>query len=150
MNRLVRLCVHRPIWIVGLVIALTLAFGSQIPRIKIDPRVEIVLRQNNPVEKEYAANKERFASYADILVGMMHGDIYNPASMGKIQAIMEETEGIRGVKKVTSILNVKNIQGVDGGLEVKPMVEGGTVPLTPGEFDGLRQRAMSWNVYDGT
>ena len=63
---------------------------------------------------------------------------------------MEETEGIRGVKKVTSILNVKNIQGVDGGLEVKPMVEGGTVPLTPGEFDGLRQRAMSWNVYDGT
>ena len=150
MNRLVRLCVHRPIWIVGLVIALTLAFGSQIPRIKIDPRVEIVLRQNNPVEKEYAANKERFASYADILVGMMHEDIYNPASMGKIQAIMEETEGIRGVKKVTSILNVKNIQGVDGGLEVKPMAAGGTVPRTPGEFDGLRERAMSWNVYDGT
>lgn len=149
MKRLIRVCVNHPYWIVGLVAALTVFFGAQIPDIKIDPRVEIVLRQNNPVEKEYVANKERFASYADILVGMMHDDVYNPASLEKIQSIMDEAEGIRGVKKVTSVLNVKNIRGVDGGLEVKPMVEEGTLPRAPGDLEELRAMAGSWDVYEG-
>ncbi|HOS98346.1 MAG TPA: MMPL family transporter, partial [Deltaproteobacteria bacterium] len=149
MKRIMRICVNHPYWIVGFVVAVTLFFGAQIPDIRIDPRVEIVLRQNNPVEKEYVANKEKFASYADILVGMMHDDIYNPASLGKIRAIMGEAEGIRGVKKVTSILNVKNIRGMDGGLEVKPMVEEGTVPQTTEELENLRALASSWDVYKG-
>ncbi|HQI81693.1 MAG TPA: MMPL family transporter [Deltaproteobacteria bacterium] len=149
MKRIMRICVNHPYWIVGFVVAVTLFFGAQIPDIRIDPRVEIVLRQNNPVEKEYVANKEKFASYADILVGMMHDDIYNPASLSKIRAIMGEAEGIRGVKKVTSILNVKNIRGMDGGLEVKPMVEEGTVPQTTEELENLRALASSWDVYKG-
>ena len=149
MKRIIHFSVYHPYWIVAVVILTTIFFLLQIPNIKIDPRVEIVLRDNNPVEEVWNENKEDFESYADILVGVLHQDIYNPGTLGKIQAISSEIEEIEGVNKVTSIINVKNILGSESGLDVAPMIEDGEVP---GNIEGLaklREEAMGWEVYDG-
>ncbi len=149
MKKIVRFSVHRPWWVIGIVLCITGFFLMQIPRVKIDPRVEIVLRQNNPVEAVYNRNKQDFESYADILIGMLHTDIYNPGSLAKIDRITREIEDLEGVKKVTSILNVKNISGSEGGLEVGPLVEEGVIPATGEDLRVLREKAQSWNVYEG-
>lgn len=149
MKYLVRFSVHRPWWVIGVVSCITAFFLLQIPQVKIDPRVEIVLKQNNPVEAVYNRNKQEFESYADILIGMLHTDIYNPGSLEKIRKITQEVENLDGVKKVTSILNVKNIVGSDGGLEVSPMVEDGEVPRSREDLRALRDKAESWKVYEG-
>lgn len=118
MKKIVRFSVNRPWRVIGAVLCITVFFLFQIPRVKIDPRVEIVLKQNNPVEEVYNRNRQEFESYADVLIGMLHDDVYNPGSLEKIRRITEEVENIPGVKKVTSILNVKNIAGGEEGLRL--------------------------------
>jgi len=135
--------------VIGAVLCITVFFLLQIPRVKIDPRVEIVLKQNNPVEEVYNRNRQEFESYADVLIGMLHDDVYNPGSLEKIRRITEEVENIPGVKKVTSILNVKNIAGGEEGLDVSPMVEEGELPRSGEELKELREKARSWSVYEG-
>lgn len=149
MKKIVRFSVNRPWRVIGAVLCITVFFLLQIPRVKIDPRVEIVLKQNNPVEEVYNRNRQEFESYADVLIGMLHDDVYNPGSLEKIRRITEEVENIPGVKKVTSILNVKNIAGGEEGLDVSPMVEEGELPRSGEELKELREKARSWSVYEG-
>ncbi|MBN2298129.1 MAG: RND family transporter [Deltaproteobacteria bacterium] len=149
MKRIINFSIFHPYWIIFCVTLITIFFAWQIPHLKIDPRVEIILRENNPVEKDYSANKKEFASYADILIGMLHTDIYNVESLKKIQAISQEASDIKGVRKVTSILNAKNIQGSTSGLDVSPMMPDGEAPSTVQEIAQLRERAHSWDVYEG-
>jgi hypothetical protein len=149
MKKLINFSIYHPYWVIAFVTIVTVFFALQIPHVKFDPRVETILRDFNPVERIYKANKQQFAPYSDILVGMMDSNIYNPKSLKKIQAISEEARAIKGVKKVTSILNVKNIQGSESGLVVAPMVPEGTVPSTAKEIADFKKRADSWGVYQG-
>lgn len=149
MKKIVRFSVHHPWRVIAVVLCITGFFLVQVPRVKIDPRVEIVLRQNNPVEAVYNRNRQDFESYADILIGMLHTDIYNTGSLEKISRITREIEGLEGVKKVTSILSVKNISGNEGGLEVSPLAEEGEIPATREDLRALREKAQSWGVYEG-
>ncbi len=149
MKKIIAFSVYHPYWVIAVVLGITVFFLVQIPNIKIDPRVEIVLRDNNPVEEVWNENKEDFEAYADILVGMLHTDIYQTGSLKKIKSISEEIEQIKGVKKVTSILNVKNIVGSESGLDVSPMVEDGEVPQGAEALAELRNKADNWEVYQG-
>ncbi len=149
MKRVIDFSVFHPYWVITVVFVITIFFGLQLPHLKIDPRVEIVLQSNNPVEKEYSINKQEFTSYADILIGMMHTDVFNPVSLGKIRSISEEVKMIKGVKKVTSILSVKNIEGSESGLDVAPMTPDGKIPAAGIEMEVFKKKAHSWDIYDG-
>ena len=149
MKRIIGFSVNHPWWIIGAVLCATTFFLTKIPQVRIDPRVEVVLKQNNPVEAVYNRNRQEFESYADILIGMLHDDIYNFNSLEKIRMIVEEVENIAGVKKVTSILTVKNIVGSENGLHVSPMADEGKPPASGEELQALRDKAESWDVYEG-
>lgn len=148
MKKIINFCVFHPYWIISAVVIITIFFGLQIPHVKIDPRVETILKKNNPVEKEYSANKMMFAPYADVLIGMLDSDVFDTASLKKIQAISEEAKGIKGVKKVKNILNINNITGNESGLDVSPMVKEGSVPSNSQEISEFKNKATSWDVYD--
>ncbi|HPC48470.1 MAG TPA: MMPL family transporter, partial [Deltaproteobacteria bacterium] len=102
----------------------------------------------NPVERVYAENKKVFEPYADVLVGLLHTDVYTPQTLAKIDKVAREIEGVKGIKKVQHILNVKNIQGTDGGLDVSPMTPDGAIPQTPEGIASLRSKVESWEVYE--
>ena len=149
MKKIIELCVDHPYWVIAAVTTITLFFALQIPAIKMDSRVEILMRHDYPPVKLYMENKETFDPYADIIVGMMHPDIYNPGSLEKLSKLVEEFKKIKGIKKVTCILNVKSIQGSDSGLEVSSLVKEGTVPKTPQEITALKMKIESWDVFKG-
>ena len=149
MRKLINFCIYHPYWIISAVVAVSVFFAFQIPHLRIDPRVEIILQSNNPVDREYVANRKEFTAYADVIIGMLHEDIFNQASLRKIQAISEEAGTIKGVRKVTSILNVKYIKGSESGLEVAPMLaEGRQIPATPREMEEFKRKATSWDIYE--
>ncbi|MGC9325346.1 MAG: efflux RND transporter permease subunit [Desulfomonilia bacterium] len=148
MKKIIRFCLYHPIWVLAVVALITAFFAFQVPNLKMDPRVEVILKQNNPVEKVYNANNQEFEPYADIIVGMLHDDIYTPSSLEKIRNIAHDIEEIQGIKRVTYILNMKNIQGSESGLDVSPMYEDGEVPGTDAEVAALRERVDSWTVND--
>ena len=149
MKKIVHLCIDHPYWVIASIALITLFFAVQIPRITMDSRVEILLKPDYPPVKVFDENKQTFEPYADIIVGMLCSDIYNPGSLDKLSKLCNELKQIKGVKKVTCILNVKNIQGSESGLDVSPMVKDGTVPRTPPEIANLRAKIDSWDVYKG-
>ena len=148
MKKIINFCVFHPYWVIAVVAAFTVFFGWQIPHVKIDPRVETILKENNPVEKVYSANKKEFAPYADILIGMLNSNVFNADSLKKIQAISEEAREIKGIKKVMNIFNIKNIQGNESGLQVTPMVPDGKVPSSAQDIAEFKKKVTSWDVYD--
>jgi hydrophobe/amphiphile efflux-3 (HAE3) family protein len=151
MKRIIRFCLHRPWWVILTVAVITVFFGFQVPKIKMDPRVEVVLRDDNPEVEIFVANKHAFEPYADMLIGMINtGDIFNPGSLEKLGKIARELEEIPEVRKVTCLLNVKNIQGSESGLDVSSMVGDGGVPLTAREIALLKDKVGSWEVYKDT
>ena len=151
MERIIRFCLHRAWWVILAVGAVTVFFGFQIPKITMDPRVEVVLRDDNPEVKTFVANKHAFEPYADILIGMIHtADIFNPATLEKLDKIVEELEEIEEVEKATCLLNVKNIQGSESGLDVAPMVKDGEFPSNPAEIALLKDKVGSWEAYRDT
>ena len=148
MKKIIKFCVDYPYWIICWVLLATIFFSFQLFNIKIDPRVEIFLQQNNPVEKDFSANKKEFVSYADILIGMLHSDIYTSSSLKKIEAITEEIKAIKDVKKVTSILTVRTIKGNESGFVITPMSPEGLAPSTEQDIAAFREKVGSWDVYD--
>ncbi len=149
MKKIIHFCVDHPYWVISLIALITVCFASQIPKITMDSRVEILLRDDYPPVKVFNENNQTFESYVDIVVGMLHSNIYNPLSLEKLHKVAKEFEQIKGVKKVTSILNVKNIQGSQSGLDVSPMVKEGAIPKTPEEIAALKTKIDSWDVYKG-
>lgn len=150
MKRFISFCVDHSYWVIGIVLLITVFFALQIPRIKMDSRVEVMLRDDYPPVKLFIENKESFAAYTDVVVGMVLPDIYNPSSLRKLSEICAELQKIKGIKKVTCILNAKNIEGGEGGLVVTPLVKEGTVPSTPEEIKALKAKVDSWDIYKGT
>jgi hypothetical protein len=150
MKKIVHFCIDHPYWVLGILAVITLFFALQIPKIKMDSRVEVMLRHNHPAVKVFIENKKSFERYADIVVGMLHTDIYNPGSLEKLHKVAEEIEKIKGIKKVTYLLNAKNIQGSESGLEVSPFVKDGSIPSTPEEIAALKAKIASWDIFNGS
>ena len=117
MKKIVHFCIDHPYWVLGILAVITLFFALQIPKIKMDSRVEVMLRHNHPAVKVFIENKKSFDQYSNIVVGMLHTDIYNPSSLEKLHKVDPGDEKIKGIKKVTCLLNAKNIQGSESGLE---------------------------------
>lgn len=149
MKRFMRFCVLRPYWIIFIVLGITIFFAAQIPKIKIDSRVEIFLSENNPVRKVWHENNEEFEAPLDIVIGIISDDIYNYNSLKKIRGITSEIEAIPRVKEVKNILNINNITGSELGIEVSPMAEEAVVPESPEEIAAFKAKINSWGFYKG-
>ncbi|HNY65758.1 MAG TPA: MMPL family transporter [Deltaproteobacteria bacterium] len=149
MKRIVDFCIDHPYWVIGIVLLVTLLFASQIPRIKMDSRVEVMLRHDYPPVVRFIENQESFAAYTDVVVGMIHTDIYNASSLEKLSKICSAFEEIEGIRKVTCILNAKNIEGDESGLKVASLAQEGSVPKTAEEIAELKAKIESWDVYRG-
>ena len=149
MKKIVHFCIDHPYWVIAAIALTTIFFAVQIPKIKMDSRVEVMLRHDYPPVQVFIENKESFAQYTNIVVGMLHTDIYNPGSLEKLYKVSQEIRQIKGIKKVTCLLNVKYIQGSESGLDVSPLVKEGTVPETPKEIAALKAKVDSWDIYKG-
>lgn len=139
-----------PYWTILPTLAITIFFAIQIPKIKIDPRVEIYLSDKNPVRAVFLKNHETFEFREDIIVGLINENgIFNEKTLQKIQNLSSDIENIPTVRDVTSLLNVDYITGSAEGLDVKPMVESGKAPRSPEEILDFKQKLGSWDLYKG-
>ncbi|MBN1637310.1 MAG: RND family transporter, partial [Deltaproteobacteria bacterium] len=138
-------CVYHPYWIILIIAAITVFFAFQVPKITIDPRIEIFLSEDNHVRKDWIENNEDFDAPLDIIVGFLSDDIFTATTLKKIRDFSSEVEAIPGVEEVSNILNVGTIIGSEAGLEVSPMTE--SLPETDEELAGFKRKVESWDFY---
>ena len=90
MKKIVHFCIDHPYWVIGFLAIITLFFATQIPKIKMDSRVEVMLRHDYPPVQVFIENKQSFERYTDVIVGMMHANIYDPGSLAKLYKVAQE------------------------------------------------------------
>ena len=120
-SHLVHLSTQKPLWVYGVLLLITLAFGSQIPRIQIDTDPENMLSAEHPARQSHNQVKREFSMYDAIVVGVVSRDpqssIYTPRSLGDIHALTDfilRQEGVVAAD-LMSLSTVDNISQAGEG-----------------------------------
>ncbi len=147
MKKFFRLSVYHPYIAVGTVLLISIFFGLQIPKIQVDPRVEIFLKENNPALLEFYENKDMFANREATVIGILGDNIYNSQTLAKLGAMSDEISQIPKVAEVGNIFNLSHITGTDNGMEIEALAA--DVPQSAAEIETLRHKIDSWEFYHG-
>ena len=118
MRKIFAFCVHHPWVIIAVIAALTVLAALQIPKIKIDPRAEIFIAEDNPVRVAYVKNQDEFTYHEETYIGVVGSDVFDRTTLEQIQAISTEAEKIPLVKEVKNLLTIGYITGSEAGIEV--------------------------------
>jgi len=149
MRRIIEFWVKHPFVIIVIITMITIFAALQIPKIKLDPRVEIFIPNDNPVRVVYEKNRDEFSQREETIIGVVGKNIYNTDTLQEIRDISTETEKLPLVKDVKNILNMDYITGSKSGIDVAPLYPGGKVPTTMDGLKDLKQKIDSWDFFRG-
>jgi predicted RND superfamily exporter protein len=141
-RRLVELSVTHPRFVVGLVLLLTVAFGLQFPKIRIDTDPKNMLPETSQVRQYNDQVEGWFGLHPDVIVvGIRNeGGLFRPESLRRIERITGEILKLPGVvaRDVISLPTVDDVT-VDGEtLRAQPLL--GRVPERAEDIDALRKQ----------
>lgn len=147
MRKIFAFCVHHPAVVIGIIAVITALAALQVPNIRLDPRAEIFIAEDNPVRVAYVNNQDDFTYHEETFIGVVGSDIFDRATLEQIRTIASEAEKIPLVKEVKHLLNIDYITGSEAGIEVTELAPDGEVPQTRAEMELFKQRVDSWDFF---
>jgi len=126
--------------IIGFII-ITLIFGLQIPKARIQADFETYIPEDIPARLNTAAIEDIFGGMDMVIILLETDDVLNPATLRRVQAISHRANRIKGVGQVMSLFDSKDIRGEDGMMIVDPAVK--RIPQNPEQREVLRQKLRS-------
>ena len=155
MERIARIVVSHPRWVVAAVLALTLALANELR----DLRLEVKLADEVPRGHPYTQIDDRLAARLGaaqtsiLAIGVREGDVFTPATLRRIQRLTDAVERLPGVvpSSVLSLASprVKSIASDGDSVHVDPLLPA-DVPEDPAALRALRERVFSYPMYVGT
>ena len=141
---------HRPHLIVGIVIAVTVFFCFQIPKLKLDNNNMRYLPEGNYARNISKHIDETFGGQVIILIGLErpYQSVFERDFLERIREFGKAVETVEFVDDVNSIMSTQYITGDSESIIVTNLV--------PDNFSGtrediaeLRRRIASWDVFQG-
>ncbi len=148
MKRVLLWVVDYPVTTVLVVLAATVWFGLQLPRLRIDESVEGMMVKRDPARAFHELAKERFGNDDLTVVVVKASDVFTTDALRLVRRLSEALKRIDGVSRVESLTTVKNIKGEADQLDTEPLV-GGTVPTAPEDLARVRRDALGNRVFVG-
>ena len=137
---------HHRLKTIVIMLILTGALVSQIPRITIDTSTEGFLHHEDPVLVAYNDFRDQFGRDEVVIVAIQSANIFSPAFLEKLQQLHEELEEtVPYVDDLTSLINVRNTRGEADELIVEDLLE--NWPQTPEEMAALKERVLENPLY---
>jgi len=150
-TKLTNFSIRHPKLVIFLSILVTLAFATQIPRVKTDtdpknmlPATSEVRVYNDQVEKAFALHKDV------IVLGIVNPNtVFNPATLIKIERITNAVFQLKGVvlEDVISFTTADNVIAEENNLTVQPLLT--TIPQTELEIDAFKQSLVENPIWVG-
>ena len=133
--------------IIAVVILLTVFFYFGLAKITIVTDPKTMLPEGDPVVVAFDEVDETFggAEFAMVILDM--GEVFTTNSLQEIDRLTLSLERVKGVSSVWSITNMEEIRGVEGGIEVKELIE--EIPTSEAELQKLKNRVLSDDDYAG-
>lgn len=137
-----------PKLIVGIIAALTIFFGIQLPRATLDNNNFRFVPENDPSRLESKSIDDTFGSQIYILVGLerRHGTVLDGDFIAKIRDYGDKIQALPVVDSVSSLVTSDFIGGSADGITVEPLV-GDDFTGTAEEVAALRDKLLAWDLY---
>jgi predicted RND superfamily exporter protein len=139
-----------PHLVAGIIAAITVFFGLQIPRVQLDNNNMRFLPEENHARVTANYIDETFGGQLMILVGLERPfqTVFESEFLARIREFSEAVETVKFVDDVNSIMSTQYITGDDESIIVTNLV--------PDDFSGsreeiaeLQRRIASWDLYQG-
>ena len=140
----------RPFLVVGIITAITVFFGIQIPRVELDNNNMRFLPEKNQAKIISNYIDENFGGQVIVLVGLErpYQTVFEKKFLAKIREYADAVETVEFVKDINSIMSTQYITGDSESIIVTDLV--------PEDFSGseediteLRRRIASWDLFRG-
>ena len=141
----------RPAVIVGIIAAITVFLGIQLPRVELDNNNLRFLPEKDPAKIISEYIDETFGGQVIILVGLERPfkTVFEKEFLQRIREFSQAVENVDHVKTVNSLMSTQYITGDGDSIIVTDLV--------PDEFSGtqeeiaeLRRRIASWDLFRGS
>lgn len=139
---------HRVTVIIVMVI-LSLFFGYQVTRVKLNADFSSYLQQNNPLVEQFNRIGKIFAGKSITMVLVESKDVFSADTLSLLKKLTAAYENVKGVSYVTSLINVLDFKRTGQGLEVGRLLRGGKIPDSPKALKNFRDYVMSNERYVG-
>jgi len=147
MKKLSEVAIDHPFVTLGLGILTTLFFATQLRKLTIDPDITSALPKDLPAKQLYDRMGEIFPSKEFVFIAFESDSLFSAGHLATLFNITEKLEQHPGVYQVISPTNAKVIKGIQGGMEVKPLLQ--EIPQDSREVEAYYQRLISADVYEG-
>ncbi len=135
-----------PIKIIFVMLLLSVAIISNLPKITIDTSTEGFLHADDPALIRYEAFKEQFGQDEKIMVVVRSKNIFESNFLKKLQKLHQELENsVPHLNDITSLLNARNTRGEDDSLIVEDLFE--NFPQTDEELSSIKKLAINSEMY---
>ena len=129
---------HHRLKTIVIMLILTGALVSQIPKITIDTSTEGFLHEQDPVLVAYNDFRDQFGRDEMVIVAIQSSRIFSQAFLKKLQQLHEELEEtVPYIDDMTSLINVRNTRGEADELIVEDLLE--KWPRNPEEMAALKK-----------
>ena len=139
LERLTRLALDRPRTVIGVVLAVTLLFGLQFPKVSIDTDPENMLAADQPDRVLYNQIKHDFGVRDLIVVGIVDPNgMFRPEALAAVARATDAILQIDGViiPDVVSLTTTDNVKSAGGLLDIHPVMA--EVPRTAEAAERIR------------
>ena len=135
-----------PIKIITVMLLLSFAIISNLPKITIDTSTEGFLHENDPALVRYEAFKEQFGQDEKIMVVVQSKDIFNLEVVRKLKKLHTElANNIPHLNDITSLINARNTRGEGDRLIVEDLFE--NFPTNNKELGEIKKIALNNAMY---
>lgn len=134
-----RFALDWPKSVIAIVLALTVLFGLQFPKITIDTDPENMLEPDQAERVFYDQVKKEFGIHDLIVVGIVdEKGVFRPDALARITQVIDEILKIKGViiPDVVSLTTTDNIKSAAGLLDVHPVMR--RIPSSKTEIEEIR------------
>ena len=129
-----------------IMLVLTAAMVSQIPKITIDTSTEGFLHTDDPALVAYNNFRDQFGRDEVIIIAIKSADIFSTKFLETIQKLHEELEeNVPYIDDITSLVNARNTRGEADELIVEDLLE--HWPQNQGEMTALKKRVLTNPLY---
>ena len=135
-----------PIKIIIVMLLLSFAVISNLPKITIDTSTEGFLHESDPALVRYEAFKDQFGQDEKIMVVVHAKDIFDAAFLKKLQELHTELQDtVPHLNDITSLLNARNTRGEGDQLIVEDLFE--NFPTSAEEIAAIKKLAVNSEMY---
>lgn len=128
------------------ILVITAAIISQIPKITVDTSMEGFLHKEDPAMLAYNAFRDQFGRDEVVIVALQPADVFDLAFLKTLARLHRDLEEkVPYLDDITSMINARNTRGEQDELIVEDLLE--TWPENSADLAVLKQRVLSNPMY---